>query len=118
MGLTYFIGYHLSKFIAHTVFSLRVYGRENIIEEGPVLLAMNHQSVLDPPFAGICCRREIHFLARKTLFEVPMLGPLLRRINVIGVDREGSDMSAIKTDDIDPAEKRSQHRNLEERLAG
>src|SRR6266446_9018290 len=96
MGLTYSIGYNLSKFIAHTVFSLRVYGQENIIDEGPALLAMNHQSFLDPPLAGICCRREIHYLARKSLFDVPVLGFLLRRINVIGVDREGSDMSAIK----------------------
>ena len=96
MGLTYFIGYHLSQFLAHTVFNLRIYGRENIIEEGPALLAMNHQSFLDPPFAGICCRREIHFLARNTLFDIPVLGSLLRRVNVIGVDRAGADSRAIK----------------------
>jgi len=96
MGLTYFIGYQLSTFLAHTVFKLRVYGRENIIEQGPTLLAMNHQSFLDPPFAGICCRREIHFLARITLFDIPVLGALLRRVNVIGVDREGADSRAIK----------------------
>jgi 1-acyl-sn-glycerol-3-phosphate acyltransferase len=97
MGFTYSIGYSLSKFIAETVFSLRVYGRENMIEEGPALLAMNHQSFLDPPFAGICCRREIHFFARKTLFDVPVLGWMLHKVNVIGVDRDGSDMTAIKT---------------------
>ena len=97
MGLTYSIGYHLSAFLAHTVFNLRIYGRENIIEKGPALLAMNHQSFLDPPFAGICCRREIHFLARNTLFDIPVLGSLLRRVNVIGVDRDGADSRAIKT---------------------
>ena len=97
MGLTYSVGYKLSKFIARTFFRLRVYGGENIIEDGPALLAMNHQSFLDPPFAGICCRREIFFLARKTLFDVPVLGFLLKRINVIGVDREGSDVSAMKS---------------------
>jgi 1-acyl-sn-glycerol-3-phosphate acyltransferase len=96
MGLLYRIGYRLTDLLAHAVFSLRVYGRENIIEEGPALLAMNHQSFLDPPLAGICCRREIHFLARKTLFDVPVLGFLLRRVNVVGIDREGADIAALK----------------------
>lgn len=96
MGFTYSVGFRLSTFIAHTFFSLRVYGRENMIEEGPALLAMNHQSFLDPPFAGICSTREIHYFGRKTLFDVPVLGMLLRRINVIGVDREGSDVTALK----------------------
>ena len=58
---------------------------------------MNHQSFLDPPLAGICCRREIFYLGRKTLFDIPVLGSVLRHLNVIGVDRDGSDMSALKT---------------------
>ena len=96
MGFTYAACYQLSKFVADAFFDLRVYGQENIIEEGPALLAMNHQSFLDPPFAGISCRREIHYLARKTLFDIPIVGAILRRINVIGVDREGSDVAALK----------------------
>ena len=96
MGFTYAACYQLSKFVAQTLFDLRVYGQDNIIEHGPALLAMNHQSFLDPPFAGISCRREISYLARKTLFDIPVIGPILRRINVIGVDREGSDVAALK----------------------
>ena len=96
MGFTYAVGYQLSKFVAHSFFDLRVYGQDNIIEDGPALLAMNHQSFLDPPFAGICCRREISYLARKTLFDIPVLGPILKRFNVIGVDRDGSDVAALK----------------------
>lgn len=49
-----------------TLFDFRVVHPERIIEEGGVILAMNHQSYLDPPLAGIACRREIHYLARKT----------------------------------------------------
>ena len=96
MGFTYAACYQLSKFVADAFFDLRVYGQENIIEEGPALLAMNHQSFLDPPFAGISCKRPVHYLARKTLFDIPIVGAILRRINVIGVDREGSDVAALK----------------------
>jgi 1-acyl-sn-glycerol-3-phosphate acyltransferase len=96
MGLTYAAGYQFSKFIAQALFDLRVYGQDNIIEDGPALLAMNHQSFLDPPFAGISCKREVFYLARKTLFDIPVLGPIIRRLNVIGVDRDGSDVAALK----------------------
>jgi len=96
MGFTYAACYQLSKFVAQSLFALRVYGQDNIIENGPALLAMNHQSFLDPPFAGISCNREIHYLARKTLFDIPVVGAILRRINVIGVDRDGSDVAALK----------------------
>jgi 1-acyl-sn-glycerol-3-phosphate acyltransferase len=97
MGFTYAVGYPLSKFIGHAFSDLQVYGQDNMIENGPALLAMNHQSILDPPYAGISCKREIHYFARKTLFDIPVFGAILRRINVIGVDREGSDVAALKS---------------------
>ncbi len=96
MGFTYSVSYQFSKFVGDAFFDLQVYGRENIIEEGPALLAMNHQSFLDPPFAGISCQRPIHYLARKTLFDIPVIGWILRRINVIGVDLGSSDVAALK----------------------
>lgn len=96
MGFTYSVSYQFSKFVGDAFFDLRVYGQENIIEEGPALLAMNHQSFLDPPFAGISCQRPIHYLARKTLFDIPVIGWILRRINVIGVDLGNSDVAALK----------------------
>ena len=97
MGLTYHLCVNLSNFVASNYFRLQIHGRENAIEEGPAILAMNHQSFLDPPLAALCCDRQLHFLARKTLFDVPLVGPLIRHLNVIGVDRDGTDMSALKT---------------------
>jgi 1-acyl-sn-glycerol-3-phosphate acyltransferase len=97
MGLTYHLCLSLTKFFAANLFQLQIHGRENAIQEGPVLLAMNHQSFLDPPLAALCVDRELHFLARKSLFEIPLLGSLLHHLNVIGVDRDGTDMSALKS---------------------
>lgn len=97
MTFTYYFWYTLSKITARFFFSLRVIHPERLIEEGPVILASNHQSYFDPPLVGICSRRDVYYLARKTLLDIPLLGKLLPRINVIPVDRDGNDMSALKT---------------------
>lgn len=97
MGAHYQFFYQLSKFIARTFFDYRVLHGERIIEEGPAILAMNHESYLDPPLAGIACRREIYYLARKTLLDVPILGPILPKLRVIPVDQESADRTALKT---------------------
>jgi 1-acyl-sn-glycerol-3-phosphate acyltransferase len=68
-----------------------------MLQRGPVILAMNHQSYLDPPFAGITCDRAVYFLARRTLLDVPLLGWLLPKLNVIPVNQEGIDRSALKS---------------------
>jgi len=92
----YFTIYHLTRLIAKVFFRFRVIHPERVIQEGPVILAMNHQSYLDPPFAGISCRRAIYFLARRTLLDVPLLGWILPKLNVVFVDQEGTDRSALK----------------------
>lgn len=97
MGGWYRFSYRLSQVLAKSLFAFRVVHRERIIEEGGAILAMNHESYLDPPLAGIACRRELHFLARKTLLQWPILGPIMPKLNVIPVDQERADMSALKT---------------------
>jgi 1-acyl-sn-glycerol-3-phosphate acyltransferase len=93
----YRAGYWLSRTVARAFFSFEVQHAERIPKTGGVILAMNHQSFLDPPFAGICAQRPLFFLARKTLLNIPLLGPILPKVNVIPVDRGGADMSALKT---------------------
>jgi 1-acyl-sn-glycerol-3-phosphate acyltransferase len=92
----YFTVYHLTRMVARVFFRFRVVHPERVIQEGPVILAMNHESYLDPPFAGIGCRRAIYFLARKSLLDIPVLGWILPKLNVIPVDQEGGDRSALK----------------------
>lgn len=97
MSFTYYFWYTLSKITARLFFSFRVVHPERMIEEGPLVLASNHQSYFDPPLVGICSRRGVYYLARKTLQQIPLLGKLLPHINVILVDRDGNDMSALKS---------------------
>jgi cytidylate kinase len=96
MNPYYWLGYTLSRLLAQLFFRFRILHRERMIQSGPVILAMNHQSFFDPPLAGNASDRAIFFLARKTLLDHWFWGWLLPKLNVIPVDQEGSDRSALK----------------------
>ena len=96
MTLTYNIFYNLAKLLARVFFRMRVVHPERMVESGPLILAVNHTSYFDPPLAGICSRRGVYYLARKTLLQWPFFGPLFPAMNVIPVERDGNDMSALR----------------------
>jgi 1-acyl-sn-glycerol-3-phosphate acyltransferase len=97
MGLTYSVCAVISKVVAKTLFGFRAYGTEYIPRTGGCVIASNHESYLDPPLVGISAPRQIFYLARKTLLDWPILGPIFPKLNVIPVDQERADMSALKT---------------------
>ncbi len=72
-----------------------VLGLENVPQDGPFILASNHQSFLDPPALGCKLPRNLHYFARDTLFFWP-LGILIRNLNSIPVDRTHLNMSTLK----------------------
>jgi 1-acyl-sn-glycerol-3-phosphate acyltransferase len=96
MTIVYNIFYSLAKIIARCFFSFRILHPERMIEEGPLILAVNHSSYFDPPLVGICSRRAVYYLARKSLLEWPIFGPLFPAMNVIPVERDGNDIPALR----------------------
>lgn len=96
MNIYYWLGYTLSRWLAKLLFRFRILHRDRMINTGPVILAMNHESYLDPPLAGNACDRAIYFFARRSLLDVPILGWLLPKLNVIPVDQDAIDRSALK----------------------
>ena len=96
MNLYYQLGYTFSRLAARLFFRFRIVHRERMIQSGPAILAMNHQSYFDPPLAGNASDRAIYFLARRSLLEVPVLRWLLPKLNVIPVNQEAIDRSALK----------------------
>lgn len=68
-------------------FSYRRRGWGRIPRHGPVLVIANHQSMFDPVLVGLASRRYLAFLARHTLFDQPLLAPLIRSLNAIPIDR-------------------------------
>ena len=96
MTIVYNIFHNLSKLIARMFFGLRIVHPERMPESGPLIIAVNHSSFFDPPLAGICSRRGVYYLARKTLLQWPFFGPLFPAMNVIPVERDGNDMTALR----------------------
>ncbi|MBX3414992.1 MAG: 1-acyl-sn-glycerol-3-phosphate acyltransferase [Pirellulales bacterium] len=77
-------------------FSFRSAGRERVPLEGGALLLANHQSFLDPILFGLSCRRMLNYVARDTLFNVPGLAWLIRSLDAIPIDREGTGLAGLK----------------------
>lgn len=75
---------------------VRITGRERL-PKGPVLFVANHQdSLLDPVLVGTVARRRVRFLAKATLFDVPVLGRLLRGMGMIPAYRAQDDASQMR----------------------
>jgi 1-acyl-sn-glycerol-3-phosphate acyltransferase len=96
MRWIYWSGWMLFRAAFQSLFGLRVRGREHLLEDGPVLVAANHQSFLDPPLIGTLYHTEMWYLARKTLFKGPFKW-LYSQWNSIPVDQEKPDMASLKS---------------------
>lgn len=96
MRWMYWLGWMSFGAAYRTIFGLRLQGMENLITSGPVLIASNHQSFLDPPLIGNLYKDEMVFFARKTLFKGPGKW-IYPQWNAVPVDQDRPDMSSMKT---------------------
>jgi 1-acyl-sn-glycerol-3-phosphate acyltransferase len=80
---------------AHLFFGLRVSGLEHVPPQGCFLVAANHKSYLDPPFLGAALPRELHYFAKRQLFDLPLFGALIRVYGAVPVNREGFDRRSV-----------------------
>lgn len=78
-------------------FSLERTGRRNIPKKGPVILAANHRSFLDPFLVGVLIRRPVYFVAKKELFEKRWQGWLLNGLGAFPIKRGESDEESMAT---------------------
>jgi 1-acyl-sn-glycerol-3-phosphate acyltransferase len=86
-----------SMYVFYTLgLSLRTEGSRHMPRSGPVLLLANHESFLDPVAVGLAVRRQIDYLARKTLFAKGLFGAYLRSVGCIPVDQEGVAKEGIR----------------------
>lgn len=86
------------KPIVNVLYPFTVYGEENIIER-PCLICANHSNYIDPILIALAYggHRPIHFMAKIELFKNKKFGAFLEKLGAFGVDRDGADISAIRT---------------------
>lgn len=88
LGFFYGFSLFLSRLFALLFLDVRLLHVHRVPRSGPVVLAGNHQSFFDPWLIGACLDRRACYLARETLFRVPVLGWLLNRYDCLPVPRE------------------------------
>jgi 1-acyl-sn-glycerol-3-phosphate acyltransferase len=86
----YYIGWSFYRCVFRFYCGWKVFHPERVPLQGPAILASNHASFLDPPLVGASVPREINYLARASLFRLPVIGAILRNVNAVPVEREGS----------------------------
>jgi 1-acyl-sn-glycerol-3-phosphate acyltransferase len=92
----YWICQRLIRMGGSFFWQVRATGVENIPRTGGALLAANHQSYLDPPLIGAYLPREMHFMARRSLFRNPLFGALIGRFNAFAIERDTADVKGVK----------------------
>ncbi len=96
MNFVYYCGWCFFRTLYKTYFRARMYNAERVPSSGPVIIASNHASFLDPPLVGSCLHRGISYLARDTLFRYPGVGWLLRKWESVPVDRGGAGAAGLR----------------------
>jgi 1-acyl-sn-glycerol-3-phosphate acyltransferase len=96
MNFSYRVGWRFFRAVFSLYFRWRVFNPERVPLTGPVILASNHASYIDPPLVGAGVTRKINFLARDSIFRVPILAQILRSWEVVPVDRDGGSGRGLK----------------------
>jgi 1-acyl-sn-glycerol-3-phosphate acyltransferase len=93
--------YHAFKWsivspVLHGYLRGRIYGAENVPNEGPLVVVSNHASDFDPPILSCSMRRPVAFMAKEELFRIPLLKQGIELYGAYPVKRGAADRSAIR----------------------
>lgn len=86
----------LCKLVVQTLFGFRSIDAQHVPNTGAVIVACNHVSYFDPVVLGIGFSRPVTYLAKKQLFEIPVLGPVIARLGAYPLDREAGGAAALR----------------------
>jgi len=94
--------YHAFKWsvvspVLHVYLRGRVYGAEQVPQEGPLVVVSNHASDFDPPILSCCMGRPVAFMAKEELFRIPVLKQGIELYGAYPVKRGAADRSAIRS---------------------
>jgi 1-acyl-sn-glycerol-3-phosphate acyltransferase len=74
---------------------MKIVGIEHVPQTGGILIVSNHLHNADPVLISIACPRPLHYMAKKELMGIPVLGSIIRFAGAFPVDRGRADRQAI-----------------------
>ena len=81
----------------HLYFRIERVGRQHLPSSGPLILASNHRSFLDPFVIGTLVRRPVYYVAKEELFNRPWQAWMLNSLGAFPVRRGAGDQEAMAT---------------------
>ena len=95
---SYRIIYAIFSGIVGFLFNIKVVNKEREPDDSGYVVCANHVSATDPIALCYAFRKnQIFFMAKKELFKVPIIAPLIKALGAFPIDRGGSDVGAVKT---------------------
>ncbi|WP_311525884.1 lysophospholipid acyltransferase family protein [uncultured Parvimonas sp.] len=79
------------------IYRVKVNGIENFKDDKPVIISANHTHIFDPVILAMLTKRQIFFLSKKEIFEKKLSAKFFTKLGVIPIDRENTDLKAIKS---------------------
>ena len=77
------------------IFKIKPINVEVLKQSGPLIIAPNHRSYIDPPLLNAISPEPLVFLAKKELFDGKFKNWLFRNMNAIPIDRSKADINAL-----------------------
>jgi acyl-[acyl-carrier-protein]-phospholipid O-acyltransferase/long-chain-fatty-acid--[acyl-carrier-protein] ligase len=74
--------------ITHTIYRIRVDGRDNIPETGGALFVANHMSLIDALLLQAAIDRPIRFLMFKDIYDLPYVKPFAKMMRAIPISSQ------------------------------
>lgn len=96
MHWVYYTGKFLTRMLLFLLAHWRVRGRENMPEQGPLLIVANHINLADPPILAVSIRRKAMFMAKEELFRSRFSRFLMRNFGAFPVRRGQLDRGALR----------------------
>ena len=79
------------------IYRVRVNGIENFKDDKPIIISANHTHIFDPVILATLTKKQIFFLSKKEIFEKKLSAKFFTKLGVIPIDRENTDLKAIKS---------------------
>lgn len=116
------------RLLTRVFLGMRIEGADRVPRDGGVLVLGNHLHNADPLLIAIACPRPVHFMAKRELMTIPVIGRIIRFGGTFAVDRGRADRTAIRRAEATlkqgialgmfPEGTRSRSRRIERALPG